>query len=145
MTALDQYANEASELAAEAQSNGTGNHRAHYAVGVLAILAGATAAGLGFGDVDPILTGIGGIAATMLAGIQTLFQFEPKAQYHREPNLRANPGSRRQTYGRRLLSDARDESKKLRSHSIVLRERALSSKLMPRPASRPAAERYLDR
>lgn len=82
MDALDDFAQEAADKARKAQTNGTGNHRAHYGVGVLAILAGATAAGLGFGDADPLLTGVGGTAATVLAGVQTLFQFEPKAQYH---------------------------------------------------------------
>ncbi len=80
--ALNRYETEAAELAKGAQGKGTSHHRTYYVVGVAAILAGAAAGGLGFSNGDPILTGLGGVAASVLAGIQALFQLETKAQYH---------------------------------------------------------------
>lgn len=82
MSALDDFAAEAQQLADQAQGLGDKNHGAHYVVGVAAVLAGVSAAGLGFGEADRIITGIGGLAAAVLAGIQTLFTFEAKARYH---------------------------------------------------------------
>lgn len=82
MSALDDFAVEAQELADQAQGLGDRSHGAHYVVGVAAVLAGVAAAGLGFGAADRIITGIGGLAAAVLAGVQTLFTFEAKARYH---------------------------------------------------------------
>jgi hypothetical protein len=82
VSALDEFAREAQELSAFAQKMGDRNHGAHYFVGLAAVLAGVTAAGLGFGEADRIITGIGGVIAAVLAGVQTLFTFEAKARYH---------------------------------------------------------------
>ncbi len=82
MDALDQYIEEARGLSEAAQSNGDRNHGAHFAVGVGAILAGVAAAGLGFADAPRVVTGLGGVLAAVLAGVQTLFTFEDKARYH---------------------------------------------------------------
>jgi len=76
------YGREAREQRAEAVKYGQRHRKAHFAVGISAVIAGVIAGIAGLAEDAPLLTGIAGFGASALAGIGTKLDAERLARFH---------------------------------------------------------------